>query len=291
MPSLRFSLREHKLAAVFNPVVSFSKPTGTKVRVHSTEVSIGRGYCFIVCPREWLHGKSIRWNWNGYWTNDGRFYVKIYDGEYDRSSDTDFPSGSDIPIKGNGLLQTLDSHEPSEAGTFGPETMDVLVDVSGGTQDKCTLFFYLDDKWIGSILYFDVDWVEINTGAGGSGTLYDEQFTDAVHMEVTGTYGDYGYISTGTMEDIVGIVDRNCSLIMSTLTISDVIRDADANSVGNCTVQLYRTESKEFVAETTTNWKGEYSFTVSGPAPHFLIAFKSDGAPVFGASDRDVVGS
>jgi hypothetical protein len=55
------------------------------------------------------------------------------------------------------------------------------------------------DHWTANTVWQDIDWVEINTSSGGSGNLYSEDFTDSVVMEVTGTHGDYGYISTGSV--------------------------------------------------------------------------------------------
>jgi len=198
--SLRFSLREHDCYAnaSYPPDIRFNKDGGaSKIRIDSYTGgagSVGYGYCFIVCDRAWLNGKYIRWNWNGYCSDAYTIaYARIYDGEYDRSSDTDFPSGAALLTKGNGLLQTL----ASKTGEFAAETQDVLVDVSGGNQDKCTIFFCLYDTQGFFAMYLDIDWVEINTGSGGNGNIYSEQFTDSVTMERTGTLGDYGYISTG----------------------------------------------------------------------------------------------
>lgn len=215
MASIRFSLREHKLYAALNPVITFSKPSGSVVKVDSTLLSYGRGYAFITVPRAWLDGKYLRFLWKGSAT-DGHaveFKVLIYDGSYDRSSDTDFPSGSEILSKGNGLLQTV-VDPPS---TFDWTTADVLIDVSGGSETNCTIFFQLTDAWGDWAVYMEIDWFEINSASGGSGNLYDEQFTDSVTMEVTGTYGDYGYISTGevsegeahykTVTELLGLTD------------------------------------------------------------------------------------
>ena len=40
----------------------------------------------------------------------------------------------------------------------------------------------------------DIDFVEINSESGGIGTVFLEHFIRDIHMEVTGTKGDYGYI-------------------------------------------------------------------------------------------------
>ncbi|MCK4266003.1 MAG: DUF2341 domain-containing protein [Thermoplasmata archaeon] len=197
MPPIQFSLREHKVYAAWNPVWTFSKATATIVRqTSSPNASLGAGYIFVVIPREWLHGKYIRWNWQGYGSLLRVIQlVYIYDGAYDRSSDVDFPSGAGKLIKGNGLLQTLDTN----ASTFPAETKDVQVNVAGGSEDYCTLFFQLSDAWSAYNFWQQIDWVEINDGAAGAGNQYSEHFTDSVHMERTGTTGDYGYISTGAV--------------------------------------------------------------------------------------------
>ena len=198
------SLREHKLYAAYNPVFTFFKPSSSVVRIESSVASLGRGYCFIVCNRAWLNGKYLRFLWRGQgsYSSPSVYRVLLYDGEYVRSSDIDFPSGSGLPTKGNGLLQTI----AAPAGIFDWTTTDVLINTSGGTQDKCTIFFQLADAWADTSLYIDIDWVEINTGSGGAGKLYDEQFTDAVAMELTGTYGDYGYISIGEIPERYHVV-------------------------------------------------------------------------------------
>lgn len=191
---LRFSLREHKTYATYDPDFTFTKPTATILRQTTTNASLGNGWIFIVVPRTWLHGKYVRWNWEGYASFAAAvFNVYIYDGEYGRSSDTDFPSGSGIPTKGNGLLQTL----RSKTGTFAAETVDVQANVAGGSQDKCTIFFSLGDGWSAQNFWEQIDWFQINGGAGGANPLYDEQFTASITMERTGTTGDYGYISSG----------------------------------------------------------------------------------------------
>lgn len=197
--SLEFSLREHKYYVAYNPDFTFSKPDGTNLRCYSTKTSLGRGWVFVVVPREWLNGKYVRFYWVT-WSNPTHsgspYVVFIMDGSYDRSSDTDFPSGSHIPTKGSGLLQIIRSKS-----TNGGETVDVQVSI-GGTEEYCTIFFRLSDGWNTNELYIQIDYVEINLGSGGADCLYREHFTDSVHMEQTGTYGDYGYISEGSVSPI-----------------------------------------------------------------------------------------
>ena len=155
--------------------------------------ALGTGYFFIVVDRAWLNGKYLRFRWTGTITT-ASCDVLIYDGAYDRSSDVDFPSGAPIATKGNGLLQTV----ISAAASFGWETRDLQTNLGAGSEEFCTVFFRARDHTSPGNVLLDLDWFEINSGAGGAGAFYDEQFTDAVTMERTGTFGDYGYISTGT---------------------------------------------------------------------------------------------
>ena len=156
-------------------------------------------------PRNYLNGKYVRFRWEGYqsYSPSTRHWVLIYDGSYDRSNDTDFPNGSGIPTKGQGLLQTLASKD----ATFAAETVDTLIDVSAGTEEYCTIFFRLSDAWSGQNLWQQIEWFEINEAAGGAQNLWLEEFDDSVNMEKTGSTGDYGYISTGNITTNFDSVD------------------------------------------------------------------------------------
>lgn len=199
-----FSLREHAaFRPSYSPDVRFLKPSSGVLRIDSYQsgtISMGYGAVFAVVPRNLINGKYIRFNWSGYFSfyepREGIARAWIYDGEYDRANDADFPEGFPegtwIPIKGAGLLQTFAVKTAS--GNWGPETVDALVDVAAGTQSKCTIFFLMGDGWIQQTVYLDLDWFEINEGAGGSGRLTLENFDAAVTMERTGTYWDYGYL-------------------------------------------------------------------------------------------------
>jgi hypothetical protein len=202
IPNLRFSLREHGVYLTrYSPDISFLKPSSGVLRVDSYQSgarSMGNGWAFVVVPRDWLNGKYIRFSWSGYFSfSQARVFggAYIYDGEYDRTNDLDFPDGQAIPLKGAGLLQTIS--QKNTYGYWGPETIDVLVNVAAGTQSKCTIFFLTGDAWVQQKVYFDVDWFEINQGAGGVSKLAIENFDASVTMERTGTYKDYGYISSG----------------------------------------------------------------------------------------------
>jgi hypothetical protein len=150
--------------------------------------------------------------------------AQIYDGEYVRSSDTDFPNGAGFPIKGAGLLQTL----RSKSGSFAYETVDTLINTSGGNQTMCTVFFFFQDGWSGQSGYLQMDWFEINSAAGGSGNLYLEPFDSAITMERTGTTGDYGYISTGDVETaitkyVTGVLNATHSVLKLPIALTQTL--------------------------------------------------------------------
>jgi hypothetical protein len=192
----KMSLREHKVYAAYDPVFTFSKPSGSILRMDSTLGSLGTGYMFFTSTRVWLNGKYIRFRWlsETYTHPSPTFTAKIYDGEYVESSDTDFPSGSAMITKGQGLLQTL----VSKAGTFAWETQDILVNISGN-QSKCTIMFSCNDAWGSAAFYLDIDWIEINGASGGSDNKYIQPMADSVSMGRTGGTGDYGTLGSGVV--------------------------------------------------------------------------------------------
>jgi hypothetical protein len=190
-----FQLREHKYYTGYNPDVAFSRESSTRTRSASTTASFAKAWMFFVVPRLWLHGKYLRFNWQGAYSGtlgSDPFRVRVHDGLYCRSTAADFPIGTDLDllIKGNGILQTPDY----QTTNFGPVTKDVLMALAGGSQDFVGIFFRLRDPQGNCAYTEDVDWLEINSAAGGSGNLLTVHFTDPVTMEVTGGYGDYGLV-------------------------------------------------------------------------------------------------
>ena len=283
--SLRFSLREHGFSIpTYYPDITFSKSDATTLRQSSTQGSIGTGWIFVTAPRTWLDGKYLRFRWRAdrEWVGIC-FSVVIYDGEYVHSNDSDFPEGSEIPTKGNGLLQTV-------AGiwdTFDWRIDDVLIDVSGGTEEKCTVFFRMRDGWNQYSMYMDIDWFEINTGSGGSGNLYDEQFTDSVTMEKTGSYGDYGYISTG---EIVLTSPTVTTQDATDVTSYFAILHGTITDIGSGDVLERGFDWDEDSGEPYANsWTQEGSYGI-GSFQHPINSLDSNKTYYFRAKARNIVG-
>jgi hypothetical protein len=189
--TIRFSLREHDRVSGAAPNFVFSKPDATTLRIYSNNASRGRGYAFYPVSRTWLNGKYLRFSWSGTVGPTTSVKVVIYDGKYDRSSDTDFPEHADFVTKGTGLLQTL----ITKTANFATETQDILINLAAGIEDLCTIFFFVDDTNVDNAITVNIDWVEINSASGGSGNLQNEHFTDSITMERSDTENDYGYIS------------------------------------------------------------------------------------------------
>lgn len=196
----RFQLREHKCYASYTPVFSYSIADTISVYQSSTNPSLGHSYQFVVIKNSYLDGKYLRYRWRQYCSQDSPgvvvAYSWIYDGAYDRSNNTHFPDGSAIITFGNGLLQTLGS-TPQDWGWSDWETEDHLVDVSGGSEENVTILFRLHDAWGSQNTGLQIDWIEINDGAGGTDNLYTFDFETATNivMENTGTAQDYGYVN------------------------------------------------------------------------------------------------
>lgn len=189
---LRVFIREHQTGASA-PAWVYSKPSASILRGASNDPGIGNSLFFFTVSRDYIQGKYLRITWQAdvSWATWGHA-VYVYDGSYDRSSASDFPTGGGMAVKGNGLLQTGIARQ----GDFGPVTEEFQVDVSGGILDNVTVFIYSRDAWGSQDGWVQVDTLEINELAAGSGMLYRQLFIEALNMELTGTAGDYGYIGS-----------------------------------------------------------------------------------------------
>lgn len=186
----RFSLREHETWAGWNPDVYFSKVHGPSILTMTEIGRYGAAYIFIVCNRRWLRNKRIRFRWEGQTGYaDWPSYVEIWDGAYLRSSDTDFPVGSQKVTKGDGLLQTISS----KLGSFAEETVDVQANFASA-EDFVTIFFRFRDDWWDKSGLIKLFWFEINEGPGGTGNIIRDDFDNPVVLERSGTWNDYGYV-------------------------------------------------------------------------------------------------
>ena len=269
-----FELREHQRYASYNPDVRFLKPESGVLRVDSLTHgwgSIGKGYCFRNFNRAYLHGKRVRVRWKFLMSHEtyGTVILEVTDGHYDRESMTDFRIGFDFTRKGSGQLKLIAWHNTTTA--WETVTSDVL-DLSAGTEDECCLLVHITDSWDAHGCLVELDFVEILDADYKKVRV--EPFDDDVHMDVTGTLNDYGYIS----EDVI-------------FKIKGITRDREREPLGNCVVWLFRTVDKTFIEEGVSDENGNYEFvTPDNVTEHYLLSHKNDEPNVFGRTDRNIKG-
>ncbi len=206
---VQLSLREHKKSSGYNPSIIFSRFSYSGqywLRCLSEHQGVGDGYIFLVVPASYLQNKYLKIRWRGEYENEGGgggvgiWSIFIRDGKYDRASDVDFPSGSAIPSKGNGLLLTIRNvNAGSEVPYEWEETYTSSKLSYTPTQDFVTLFIKALDNWIGNWVGLSVEWVQILDEDGSTVLLKQECNADPT-MERTGTYGDYGHVGSEDAE-------------------------------------------------------------------------------------------
>ena len=173
----------------WNPDFSFSS-TNSQLTINSTTDSMGSAYAFVVLPKADLTNKSVMAKISNTWPT-GNPIVKclLYDGEYSRSSTTDFPSGfSSLPLKGNGMLQEVFSLPGSNSN----KTMIAPLDASSASSDNVTLFIYFHDAWNGTAVSTDIHELEILNADGSIYAMAD--LSGSITMNHTGSYCDYGLL-------------------------------------------------------------------------------------------------
>ena len=207
------SLREHDyFGAAATPGFTFTINNNDEIRMISTTASQGRGYMFLTVDRNWLDDKYVRFRY--YPFSDvvlavyQKQYFEVYDGTYDRSNNADFPSAAGgapwnpIPTKGNGVLFSYTNVD----GLNNWFIKDFQVDTSGGSEDNVTLFWWMADDWSARTLRLQLDWIEINDGAGGADPIILINFNNSspITMEQIGTQGDYGFSLNPELPLVVG---------------------------------------------------------------------------------------
>jgi hypothetical protein len=93
----------------------------------------------------------------------------------------------------------------------------------------------------------------------------------------------------------VSIVDRITSVYLFDVLIGQIIKgitkDSGGQPLGNCTVWLFRTYDKLYIAETISDDNGNYYFVVNDDVTNYFVRTHKDGSPnVFGTSDRNLIG-
>jgi len=188
-------LRERDRYSSFNPVVTFSKSGSEELQIQSTSGSLGDGVAFAVFDRSYLDGKKIRIEWDGSSGFSEAYRCCVSDGEFRRDIDADWAEGSDGNFhhtKGNGELAIIDQVSGS---SFDHDVTSATLDLSGGTEDKATLFVFLNDGHSAGSCTIHLQALQV-LDAVTEAVLKEAELSGDVVMEKTGSYGDYGYVSS-----------------------------------------------------------------------------------------------
>jgi hypothetical protein len=193
-------LREHNsyyYSFPEEPDILIQKSGASELEINSFtagDESFGEGHCFIVFKKTFLHGKTVKVRWKG---NDtlgaGRYpySIDILDGDYLRTSMSDFPNENPRATKGNGVL--YNHKREAENGAWGYEEHQFVANCSGASTNYVTLFVSLHDAWVEDKALMALDYIKILDGAV---EVFVNDFDDAVEMGLTGTYNDYGIIGS-----------------------------------------------------------------------------------------------
>jgi len=192
-----WQLREHQTSTSYYPAITFSKPTGSVIRIDSYTAgtsSLGQGYVFIVIPKNYLNGKKVQVYWNVYFSYSdsrdlGLAKVLVLDTELNRKQSLSIGSIENL------FTNVEATHYPGPLGaptgwlSWRTDTSNIL-DLSTFTSDYVTLMIRLADAWTGQTVMVDVDWLKILDTSNNVLLTFD--FPDNVTMEVSNTYEDYG---------------------------------------------------------------------------------------------------
>jgi hypothetical protein len=206
--------REHKIYSAYDPAWTFTKESSEPKRIifSSGSSSLGAAYLFKVFNKTDIAGRTIKVTWQG---SGESASFEVDDGAYNRTSDTDFPSGSSKVIKGNGTLGYL-----SESSSWA-NTDTLTPNWSASTSDQVSIFVSHYDTHIasGGTLYIQ----KIEIVGYATYVFYDPTIT----QELTGTVGDYGtYTSSPSIAPSNLIVVKNVindngrSLVPANFTMS-----------------------------------------------------------------------
>jgi hypothetical protein len=186
---LNFQLKEHKVYSSYNPNVRFEKPSASVLRCVSTTGGLGNGYVFVSLPRSELDGMTVSLRWATSTTYSGMaFGAIVLDGAYDRMSEGDFPSGSNIAAKGAGVLQTIEWFK----GSRSSHTVAARLELSRARNAIVTVMLYMNDAWGHQSGYFDIEHLRILDSSGN--VVHELDTASPVAMERTGTLYDYGVV-------------------------------------------------------------------------------------------------
>ncbi|NIS95196.1 MAG: hypothetical protein GTN97_04670 [Nitrosopumilaceae archaeon] len=141
-------------------------------------------------PAGHVHDQNLAVTWEGFSNigSVGTHQILVYDGDYDRTSSSDFPNGATRDLKGAGLLQTCFS----AASSFAITTTNCVLDTDDSEEGTVTVFVQRlnPDATSGR---FSVDTIDI----AGYNTWDFNQLNTTTVRQLVNTTGDYGLATAG----------------------------------------------------------------------------------------------
>jgi hypothetical protein len=157
--SIPLYMRQHHLSG--SGWTTYSSTDNTSFSINSLYSAADEISAWISLPRDWLHGKKVRYTRSitGYSGSAQTWVIgEIMDGEYDPSSSVHFPAGAERINLGNGRLVLIETSYADGSNTT--KTTGVL-DLSGGSQDKVSLCWRIRGYDDGKTFYLTVTSVQV----------------------------------------------------------------------------------------------------------------------------------
>lgn len=200
VPNAVWEIREHKFDGS-SALFTFST-SGTTLEIDDGVSSKGSGTIFKVFNKNDIINKNleITWSMDAPVGIAGASQIRVFDGSYDRTSFTDFPSPATDPVlKGSGILHTFST----PVAPFATTTNFINMTLAGSTLPQVTIMIRNADFSLTAQNFLNVDEIEIlsyNKWTWGSGS--------SVNLDVTGTDNDQGTTTAGSsIFDVNGVND------------------------------------------------------------------------------------
>jgi hypothetical protein len=191
----RWQYREHKVYAQYDPDIVFTKESAGTMRtsIHGLDdESMGRGYLFKVFAKTFIDDGDIKVTWQHSKDGPGTTVplIQVYDGSYDRSSFSDFPTGNSLALKGGGSLASL-AGSPTSGWSEKTTTLSASsINYAASTQNQVTVFVTYADAHSSTDYSLKVKSIEI-VGVGTwtfNDPIIDRELSGEPVISEYGTY-------------------------------------------------------------------------------------------------------
>lgn len=271
----RWYYREHDFHQGECRSPSYTASSGTfgfKFGSSSSSDFINSCYFFKTFPKSMIDEKTITGDWRFFkGTGSNTMFFEIWDGEYDASSDTDFPNGTSILSKGAGqLFQTGGITCCSFPHTFN---------LTDSTQDNVTIFFEIQSDTSSGWSYTVMEWLNISdVGRWTFPKTTETRDVGDVIANKTGSVTDYGTVYSVDLEPVPAPTSLTANVINSTTIELNWIHSA--NTTYHLPVLEYLIEYQVGHNGESNTWTSHSqsgyvnSYNVTGLEPAWDYVFK-----------------